>query len=92
MKRDVKPLGKQLLVHAIKKSTTDGGIVLPDSARQDEGLKLIAIGPESKKKGLKVGDFLAVDARGLSSVVYEGVPDDYFLCNEDAVLATINFK
>lgn len=89
--KNVIPLGKHLLLEHLTQSKTKGGLHLPETAKQDYGLKVLALGEDVKKKA-KVGDLVAVDQRGLSNIKMEGIADNLLLCHEDAVLAAIRPK
>ncbi|MCY3974506.1 MAG: co-chaperone GroES [Simkaniaceae bacterium] len=94
--KNVKPLGKRILVKRVDSSESEGGILLPDSAREKPRRgTVVAVGPgETKKDGsfssteLSVGDevFFVPYAGAEVHVDEEG---EYLMMSEEDVLAVV---
>lgn len=94
--QQITPLGDRVLVQEIiKETTTASGIILPDSVKDESGMKeakVIAVGDgriENGKKitiNLKKGD--TVLFQWGEKLTIEGV--DYFIVNENQIVAKVS--
>jgi len=86
----VKPLGKRILAKKIESEarTTAGGIVLPDSVKNEKTLRaeVVALGTDEKFE-VKVGDQILVQS--FSGTEIEEGEDKYILVEESKVLAVV---
>lgn len=90
MDKVVKPLGKQVLVECITANKTEGGIHLPDSAKQEKGNRVLAVGDECRK--VKKGNIIVFNSTKVALLKMPGVPENWFLIPEEDILATIENK
>ncbi len=93
--RKIKPLGNRILVKRSEKPTTQGGILLPDSAQEKprQG-EVVAMGPGKMDDSgqvtpidLKVGDRVLFGA--FAGTDAPGAEEDHIIMSEDDVLAVI---
>lgn len=94
--KSIKPLADYILVEPLQKeTTTPGGIVIPDTAKEkpQEG-KVIAVGPGKKDEegeyiemSVKKGDVIMYKKWGGTEVKIEG--KDYLLVREEDVIALV---
>jgi chaperonin GroES len=86
----VKPLGKRVLAKKLEQEarTTAGGIVLPDSVKNEKTIRaqVVAIGTDEKFE-VKVGDTILVQS--FSGTEIEEGEDKYILVEETKVLAIV---
>ena len=94
---NLKPLGDRVLVKPLEeKEKVEGGIIIPDSAKEKpQEAEIIALGSGAKDKDgkaidfqVKVGDKVIVSKYGGTEVKYEG--EVYSLLREDDILAILN--
>jgi len=84
----IKPLGKRLVVKAVKQEEkTEGGIYLPETASKEKPQqgKVTAVGAEFK--GVKIGDTVIFAKYGGTEIKIED--EDYLVLGEDDVLGVI---
>lgn len=91
---NLKPIANKIIIKKVeveKKST--GGIILPDSAKDDAFIaEVLAIGPdilndEKKKDQIKVGDKVLYSKFGLDTVKVDD--EEYIICKLDDLFAVI---
>ncbi len=97
---NVKPLGDRVLIKRSKTTTSQGGILLPDSAQEKpkEG-EIVAAGPgrtdDSGKLhplNVSVGDrvlFSSYAGTELSNVTGQSNDDEFLVMKEDEILGTL---
>ncbi len=84
----IKPLGKRIVVKALKQEEkTEGGIYLPETASKEKPQqgKVTAVGSEFK--GVKVGDTVIFAKYGGTEIKIDD--EDYLVLGEDDVLGVI---
>ena len=84
----IKPLGKRIVVKALKQEEkTEGGIYLPETASKEKPQqgKVTAVGPEFK--GVKIGDTVIFAKYGGTEIKIQD--EDYLVLGEDDVLGVI---
>ena len=95
MSKQIKPLGKRLVVKRLVAGTTKGGILLPESAQEKpkQG-KVVAVGPgEVDSKGhlqkldVKVGDEILFSS--YSGTEYKSDDIEYLILSEEDVLGVL---
>ncbi len=97
-KLSIKPLQDRVVVKPLEEmeTTTAGGIVIPDSAKEKPQLgEVIAVGPGKLNEdgkhipiGVKVGDHVFHSKYGGTNVKIEG--QEYIILREDDILAVAN--
>ncbi len=85
--RIVIPLNDMVLFQQIKKDTTEGGLILPESAQKNHGFKVVDMGDEVKKT--KKGDFIAFVPGKPIAMGNEGIDKNLFLIKEEDIIARI---
>jgi len=92
MSKNIRPLGKRVLVQRRKAETSKGGILLPDSAqeRPREG-EVVAVGPgeNSEPVSLSVGDRVLFGPYSGTEVKGDGGDEEYLILAEDDVLGVL---
>ena len=93
----INPLADRVVVEPLEtqESTTPGGIVLPDSAKEKPQLaKVVAVGPgkmgdqnERIVPEVKIGDLVFHSKYGGTSVKHDG--QEYIILREEDILATV---
>ncbi|HOB16260.1 MAG TPA: co-chaperone GroES [Defluviitoga sp.] len=85
----VKPLGNRLLIKPIKEEKkTEGGIVLPDSAKEKpQKAEIVEIGKLEEEFDLKIGDKVIFSKYAGTEIKIEDV--EYIIIDVDDVLAKI---
>lgn len=85
----VKPLGNRLLIKPIKEEKkTEGGIVLPDSAKEKpQKAEIVEIGKLEEDFDLKIGDKVIFSKYAGTEIKIEDV--EYIIIDVDDVLAKI---
>lgn len=84
----IKPLGKRIVVKALKEEQkTEGGIYLPETASKEKPQQgeVTAVGDEFKE--VKIGDKVIFAKYGGTEIKVEG--EDYLVLGEDDVLGII---
>lgn len=84
----MKPLGKRIVVKALKQEQkTEGGIYLPETASKEKPQQgeVTAVGDEFKE--VKIGDKVVFAKYGGTEIKLEG--EDYLVLGEDDVLGII---
>ncbi|CEP77874.1 MAG: co-chaperone GroES [Defluviitoga tunisiensis] len=86
---NVKPLGNRLLIKPVKEEKkTEGGIVLPDSAKEKpQKAEIIEIGKLEEDFDLKVGDKVIFSKYAGTEIKIDDV--EYIIIDVDDVLAKI---
>ncbi len=93
-----RPLGNRILIKRFQAKTSQGGILLPDSAQQKpkEG-EVIAVGPgKMNDEGrispmtVKVGDKVLFSSYAGVEVKVGDMEDGYLILSEDEVLGILN--
>lgn len=86
---NVKPLGNRLLIKPVKEEKkTEGGIVLPDSAKEKpQKAEIIEIGKLEEDFDLKVGDKVIFSKYAGTEIKFDDV--EYIIIDVDDVLAKI---
>ncbi len=96
MPKKIKPLGSRIVIERNEATSTKGGILLPESAKEKprQGT-VVAVGPgkvDEKGKNqpldLKVGDQILFSS--YSGTEYKNERADYLILNEEDVLAILN--
>jgi len=92
----IRPLNDRILVKRLEEEeTTAGGIIIPDSAKENpaEG-EIVAVGPgkmndagERAAMDVKVGDRVLFSKYGGTDIKYDG--DDFLIMREDDILGVI---
>lgn len=93
--KKIKPLGARIVVKREEAKTTQGGILLPESAqKKPKSGKVIAVGPgKTDEKGhlvaldVKVGDQILFSS--YAGTEYK-TDEDYLILSEEDVLAIVN--
>ena len=94
---NIVPYNSYIVVKEIKESTTDSGIVLPDTMESDLKVQaeVLAVGPGSLNEkgervpvGVSVGQIVLITSYGNDSLKYKG--ETYKIVSEDSILAIIN--
>ena len=83
----VVPVGDYILFRQIKKSMTDGGIALPDTAAQDFGFRVLSVGKDVKR--CKKGDDIIFPAKVPIKIMNEGCEKDIYLIEEKFIIGII---
>jgi chaperonin GroES len=86
---NVKPLGNRLLIKPVKEEKkTEGGIVLPDSAKEKpQKAEIIEIGKLEEDFDLKIGDKVIFSKYAGTEIKIDDV--EYIIIDVDDVLAKI---
>ena len=96
--KNIKPLGKRVLVKRSTSLKTSGGILLPEAAQEKpkEGI-IIAVGDgEMSKEGkmipltVKVDDKVLFSSYAGTEVKSSSKDDEYLVMSEDDILAILN--
>ena len=83
----VVPVGDYVLFKQIKKSETDGGIILPDAVPQDFGFRVLSVGEDVKR--CKKGDDIIFPAKTPIQIMNEGCEKDIYLIEEKFIVGII---
>lgn len=91
---DIKPLGDRVLVEPLEEQETQqGGIIIPDTAKEKpQRAKIVALGTGKKDDDgkdipfeVKVGDIVLTSKYGGTEIKYEGT--EYKVLNSSDILA-----
>ena len=94
----IKPLGNRVLIKRMKKNTTKGGILLPDSAQEKpkEGT-VVAVGPgkmnddgKVEAMNVSIGDLVLFSSYSGTEVKDQGDEEEYLIMAEDDILGVLN--
>lgn len=91
---NLKPIANKIIIKKIEvEKKSIGGIILPDSAKDDAFVaEVLAIGPDilnddKKKDQIKVGDKVLYSKFGLNTVKLDD--EEYIICKLDDLFAVI---
>ena len=87
MTKVIVPIGSQVLCKLVKKDATASGIALPETAQQEEGFVVLAMGEKVNK--VKKGDFILFKNKESVAIKFEGLPENLFLVREEDILGTV---
>lgn len=87
----IDPLHDYVVIRVMTKEKTEGGILLPDSAKVDAGMKVVSKGSECKTK-IRVGDFVILTGKVMTVKDSEGRTTEFALVQEKDILAIKKFK
>jgi chaperonin GroES len=94
----IKPLGNRVLIKRNKKSSSKGGILLPDSAQEKpkEGT-IVSVGPgkfndegTQETMNVSVGDLVLFSSYAGTEVKDQGDEEEYLIMSEDDILGVLN--
>jgi len=94
----IRPLGNRVLIKRSLASTSKGGILLPDSAREKpkQG-EVIAVGPgkldengKVQKTSLKAGDLVLFSSYAGTEVKTEETEAEFLIMSEDEILGVLS--
>jgi len=88
MKRKVKPVGEMVLLKAIRQDMTEGGVVLPDSAKAKKSLGHIVLARGEEVDLCEVGDTVIMHGNG-AFITMDGIDEDLFLVKQDQILGIL---
>lgn len=94
----IKPLGNRVLIKREKKSSSKGGILLPDSAQEKpkEGT-IVAVGPgklnddgKIEMMNVTVGDLVLFSSYAGTEVKDQSDDEEYLIMSEEDILGVLN--
>jgi len=87
----MKPLGTRVILEPlVAEEKTQGGIIIPDSAKEKpQSGKIVAVGPGSKDEPMevKVGDIVLYGKYSGTEISYEN--NDYLIMSQTDILAIV---